>query len=116
MFMRRISKTRRRTHHHLDAQLFDMVVHPGKVFHLQKRQTKMARISTRRWVNRTPLQMTHQLQHAAKTEGYAIIEYAHRLRAQHLRIPAGRLFKITAWYRYVSDVLSGSDLSIIQRL
>ena len=75
----------------------------------------MPRVGARIGYDRAALQMAHQLQHAAEAERHAILEPAHRLRAQDFGVPAGGLLEIPAGHRDVGDVGPSGDAGIVQQ-
>src|SRR4029077_9807797 len=99
----------------LDAQLLDVTRQPGEVLHAQEGQAVVPRVGTRIGRDRAPLQVAYQLQNAAKAEGNAVLEDAHRLRAEDARVPLCGLLEVAAGHRDMRDVaLAGRDLRVVQ--
>ena len=74
----------------------------------------MPRVGARVFDAAAPLQVAHQLQHAAEAEGDPVLEDAHRLRPEHFRVPARRLLEVTAGHRHVGDI-ADLDLGVVQQ-
>jgi hypothetical protein len=81
-----------------------MVPHPGEIFHAQEREAVMPRIGARVVDDRAPLEVADELQHAAEAERDAVFQFAHRLRAQYLGVPARGLLEVAARHRDVRDI------------
>src|SRR6185503_8281528 len=84
-------------------------------FHAQEREAVMPRVGTRVVHDRAPLEVADELQHAAEAEGHAVFQFAHRLGAQHLGVPARGLLEVAARHRDVRDIEAGRDRGVVQQ-
>jgi hypothetical protein len=92
-----------------------MVPHPGEIFHAQEREAVVPRVGARVVDDRAPLEVADELQHAAEAERDAVFQFAHRLRAQYLGVPARGLLEVAARHRDVRDIEAGRDRGVVQR-
>src|SRR6266481_937885 len=102
-------------HQEFDAQFLEMIFQPGKIFHMQQGKAVMPGVGARVGRDRTPLQVTYQLQDAAEAEGDAVLEDTHGLCPEDFRVPAGGLLEVAAWHGDVRNITSRRDRGVVQQ-